>query len=467
MCQMEIPTVEVDVDIANTGSNTRFDIKWHFHKEFVDTLTIYDTNKNGKFEPEEKKELKASLVDYIKQFNYLTQLEYGLKEKKFYSNKNRSLVVSDDNLYFEARNMIYSYSFTTNFLLKKDHKIYIAFDDINGNFKFKIKDLKVKGFEEFKSYEPKLTHAFIRFYKKTPLEDDTIVQKAPQKQSLIKPVDKKETLNQEKSPNIFLDYLSVQLKQIKIKIESLLKDIKDNNSLVSYFWLLLFSFLYGIVHAIGPGHGKSLVGSYFLSQNRSIAKAFSMASLIGIVHTFSAFLLTLLVYNFVGFLFKDTLNNTESIAAKISALLIISIAVYLIYKKIKSSKTNTMSFTQAPMQSNISLSSKQAVHTQSLSCSCSACKTTSSDIWVVLAAGIVPCPGTVTIFIFTFGLGIYFIGFLSAVFMSMGMGLIIFLTAFLSSRVRKKTSKNTKLVKVLEYGSLGFILLLGVILLLV
>lgn len=465
MCQMQIPEVKVSADITNKDSSTLFDIKWHFDKTFVDTLSIYDVNKNGKFEPEEKKELKGILVDYIKEFNYLTRVEYGQKGKKFYSHRSNTIKPFEDKLYFKDQDMFYSYSFELDFKLQKDHKIYLAFEDMNGNFKFKIKDLNLKNYEGLKYYEPKLSDAFIRFYKKTALENDKIVEKS-QQQSLLKPALKQEPANGDDA-GIFIEYLSQQLKLIKIEIETLLKDIKENNSLVSYFWLLLFSFIYGVVHAIGPGHGKTLVGTYFLSEDRSYAKAFSIASLIGIVHTFSAFLLTLFIYNFIGFLFKDTLVDTESAATKLSALLIISIALYLIYKKVKPSKTTTMSFQTAPKLSGIAVSSPKQIHTQSLSCGCNACKTTSSDLWVVLAAGIVPCPGTVTIFIFTFGLGIYFIGFLSAVFMSMGMGLIIFLTALLSTKVRKRTSKNTKLIKTLEYGSLVFILFLGVVLLIV
>jgi ABC-type nickel/cobalt efflux system permease component RcnA len=84
---------------------------------------------------------------------------------------------------------------------------------------------------------------------------------------------------------------------------------------------------------------------------------------------------------------------------------------------------------------------------------------------VIISAGIVPCPGTVTIFLFTISLGIYFVGFLSAVFMSLGMSLIIFITAYLSSKVRSTASSNQTMIKLFEYGSLVFILSLGIMLL--
>jgi len=48
--------------------------------------------------------------------------------------------------------------------------------------------------------------------------------------------------------------------------------------------------------------------------------------------------------------------------------------------------------------------------------------------------------------------------------MSLGMSVIIYITALLSIKIRDKSSSNTKLLKVLEYGSLVFILALGIIL---
>jgi nickel/cobalt transporter (NicO) family protein len=83
---------------------------------------------------------------------------------------------------------------------------------------------------------------------------------------------------------------------------------------------------------------------------------------------------------------------------------------------------------------------------------------------VILAAGIVPCAGTVSVFLFTMGLGVYFVGFLSAIFMSLGMSFVIFITAYLSQNIRKKSGSNEKVVKFFEYGSLIFILLLGMML---
>ena len=85
---------------------------------------------------------------------------------------------------------------------------------------------------------------------------------------------------------------------------------------------------------------------------------------------------------------------------------------------------------------------------------------------LIISAGIIPCPGTVTIFIFSLSLGLYYAGFLSALVMSLGMSTIIFFSAILSVLIRKKTSEtNSNLKMYLEYGSLFIILILGFVLL--
>jgi High-affinity nickel-transport protein len=51
---------------------------------------------------------------------------------------------------------------------------------------------------------------------------------------------------------------------------------------------LLLAFAYGVVHALGPGHGKVVVVSYFLSRDAQIMRGFLMGLQIAIFHVLSA-----------------------------------------------------------------------------------------------------------------------------------------------------------------------------------
>ena len=378
-------SVNVKVDKNMTEQYTTFNVQWIFDKSF--TKIIINSYSKKYDNKSILQDFKKILERDISKNNYLTVLTYDAN--KTY-NINKILTSSLD---LKNNRFIYKYSFKTNITKEQNNDLIIEFIDDKNFILFKFNQQNI--------------------------------------------IDKTQP-----ESNKFIESLSKILKNFTKNIKELLNDIDESNSSQAYIWLLLFSFGYGIIHAIGPGHGKSLISSYFLSQNSSHLKALSMASLIGIIHTFSAFILTFVIYYSVSTFLGNYFNDIETITTKISAIIIISIALFLIYKKISKSK-------------------------HQLSCECSGCKTHSTDIGVVLAAGIVPCAGTVTIFIYTMSLNLYFIGFLSAIFMSLGMSLIIYITALLSIKIRDKASSNTTLLKLFEYGSLVFILSLGVILLIV
>lgn len=384
LCSTQVPiTVRMNENI--TKEATIFKVQWIFDKFFTkQIMQSYPAKYDNKFKIQD---VKKSLEKYIDKKNHLTVITYD--NNKIY-NINKILKPTLDIKY---NRFIYTYSFKVDIPQKQRNNLNIKFEDNEKFFLFHF-------------------------------NQQNIIDKSQPKQSE------------------FIKLLTKILEDFTTNIKELLSKIDKSNSYQAYIWLLIFSFGYGIIHAIGPGHGKSLISSYFLTEKSSHLKALSMAGLIGVVHTFSAFILTFVIYYSVNTFLGSYFNDVETIATKVSAVIIIAIALFLIYKKISK-------------------------HKHQSSCECTGCKTHSTDIGVILGAGIVPCAGTVTIFIYTMSLNLYFIGFLSAIFMSLGMSLIIYITALLSIKIRDKASSNTKLIKFFEYGSLAFILSLGVILLIV
>jgi nickel/cobalt exporter len=437
LCALDIPNIHLNTTIDAKKDKTDFIISWEFDEKFISTLVQYDENQNNKFDSDEQKNIIKSLEDYLIQFNYLTNIVYskkGLELKKEQIEKLEN-ITSKYN-FKENGKLTYTFSFSRSFVLKDNYRLYIAFHDEGNNFNFILKDVIVKNYHKTKIIKPENARVNIYFYnyfeQKTNKDTNTT----------------QTTLSSPTIEETSLDKLGKLLDAFKKDIQEVLKNIKETNDFLSYFWLLVFSFIYGVLHALGPGHGKSLVGAYFLSENKSTMKALNISLLIGVVHTFSALILTLSVYFILNMLFSNIFSDIEQIATKVSAVIIILIALYLIQKKYKQQKEH------------------KAHHHEHHSCSCGGCSTQSTDLGVIISAGIVPCPGTVTIFLFTISLGIYFVGFLSAVFMSLGMSLIIFITAYLSSKVRSTASSNQTIIKLFEYGSLVFILSLGLMLLL-
>jgi len=442
-CALMVPTVEVNIKLhVEEKRADQISFTWKFSDIYTDELTKqYDKNKNNILDKDEIKTVLKIKNNYLQNKNMLTNI-------KLYDPKTDQETLihpkyENFKLNVKDKNLIYTFDATTDIDVKDKNSLSFAFSDNEGFFSFITTGLSLSDEKMLYRENLYLFTATVLFGESKPKE--------------IKKVEEKKLytdLNQTK-PTYKLTQENILKKSIE-RIKKLFESIKDESNPLSYISLLFFAYMYGIIHALGPGHGKTLVASYFLTNDKSYTKALFISIAIGVVHTFSAFLLTLAIYYFLDVLFAQFVDNAVYYTTKVSALIIITIALYLLYKKHKAYKElQSPSFTFSP-----------ALHPST--CGCGSCKVDkdSTDTALIISAGIIPCPGTITIFIFSLSLGLYYAGFLSALVMSIGMSTIIFFSAIMSVYFRKKTTNtNIKLKKALEYTSLFIILSLGVVLL--
>lgn len=201
--------------------------------------------------------------------------------------------------------------------------------------------------------------------------------------------------------------------QLNSYISTTIRSINDDNSFTTSLLILGIAFLYGLIHAAGPGHGKALVAFYFTSNKSNYKKAFKMGYMISIIHAISALIFTFGIFYILKTMFRRNFNEMSGIAMQISAVMIIFVGLYLIYEAYKSKKIK---------EQEIRPSSK-------------------SEYAVAFSAGIVPCPGVMTIVLFCIVLKQYLLGILAAVTMSIGMGLTISVAGILSILFNKKAGK--------------------------
>ena len=64
--------------------------------------------------------------------------------------------------------------------------------------------------------------------------------------------------------------------------------IRDRNSSGPLWTGLLVAFIYGLVHTLGPGHGKAVVISYFVGEGGGLMRGVGMGTRIAIFHVLSA-----------------------------------------------------------------------------------------------------------------------------------------------------------------------------------
>ena len=234
---------------------------------------------------------------------------------------------------------------------------------------------------------------------------------------------------------IFLTTLQYQLNSF---ISEHIKEVNDDSSITLSLSVIGIAFLYGLIHAAGPGHGKAIVGFYFSGNDgkKSYKDAFEMGYMISIVHTISALLTTFGLYFILKTMFYKNFRETYDSILQISAIMIIVVGFYIIYEAYR--------------------------HKQS-------CETTKyknqSKYMVAFSAGIVPCPGVMTIVLFSVIQHKYILGILSAIAMSIGMGFTISVAGIFGILFAKQTTKFTKNIGyILQMFSGVIIVALGVFL---
>ena len=203
--------------------------------------------------------------------------------------------------------------------------------------------------------------------------------------------------------------------------------------------ILGIAFLYGLIHAAGPGHGKALVAFYFTTKSgkSDYKKAFKMGYMISVIHAISALIFTFGIFFILKTMFRKNFNEFSSIAMQISAIMIILVGVYLFWEAYKSRKAIE----------------KKVENTQK------------SEMAVAFSAGVVPCPGVMTIVLFCIVLKQYFLGVLAAIFMSIGMGLTISLAGIFSIAFNKKAGGLLNIKSyILEMIGASLVLILGIFL---
>ncbi len=73
-----------------------------------------------------------------------------------------------------------------------------------------------------------------------------------------------------------------------------MRAIREGDSAMPLLLGALLAFGYGVVHALGPGHGKLVVVTYFLSQDARVLRGLLMGLQIAVFHVISAMVVVLL-----------------------------------------------------------------------------------------------------------------------------------------------------------------------------
>jgi ABC-type nickel/cobalt efflux system permease component RcnA len=197
------------------------------------------------------------------------------------------------------------------------------------------------------------------------------------------------------------------------------------------FSLIGISFVYGIFHALGPGHGKAVIVSYLASNPQSRASSCLLAFTAAMFQALSAILLV----TSLSLLLKYKYTQVELSANHMSLVgygLLLILSGYIALKSI------------------VQLYQSKKMHTHSGSCCANVDpRIKNKSLWqlfmVAVAIGLRPCSGALLILVSSSLLGIYQFGILGTFAMSLGTALSTGLIALASQYATGMLNKTLTL----------------------
>ncbi len=229
-------------------------------------------------------------------------------------------------------------------------------------------------------------------------------------------------------PQILLGSIKWQ-REINAELSDLLYDAKEN-SLAAGISLAGLSFFYGILHSVGPGHGKVIVTTFLATHPSKIKHGLILTAL-------SAFMQAIVATVLVSALVLVFSQSMRDVSSK---------ADYLI---------NASFLAMSLLGITILWRTSKAIyhylkhHKFSIGCHCCHCVSGSqlnqtmnwrSYTGIIISIGIRPCSGAILVLLFSNVVGIYWLGIVSAFLMAIG-------TAITTSTIALMTISGKKIIQ--------------------
>jgi nickel/cobalt transporter (NicO) family protein len=125
--------------------------------------------------------------------------------------------------------------------------------------------------------------------------------------------------------------LATMQRRLNDAISAEFRDVRDSQSRTAMALILGLAFLYGVLHAVGPGHGKAVVASYFVANRARWSSGLVMGSLISLIQGASAIVLVGLLAAILQWRQFDVLNRS-TLVEFVSYGLIAALGAVMLYR---------------------------------------------------------------------------------------------------------------------------------------
>lgn len=223
------------------------------------------------------------------------------------------------------------------------------------------------------------------------------------------------------------------------KLGDYIADWKETKSLSILLPILGLSFLYGLVHAAGPGHRKTIIFSFYLTREANRFEPLVTGLTLAGMHGGAALVLMLMFKGLSGAILSRS-NDAMIYMEGLSFLILIFLSVYGIADAVKDACIK-----------------KHSNHKK-------------LKLGAILLSGIYPCPAAMLVLVLTVSLNTLGLGILAVISMSLGMSIPIIFAAYLAwagrtglfYRLKNKEQLMSLIASILQIGAYVFLLYISV-----
>jgi ABC-type nickel/cobalt efflux system permease component RcnA len=256
-------------------------------------------------------------------------------------------------------------------------------------------------------------------------------------------------------PKFFQRFVSVIASiqhSLNNRLSQLTRTIKEKKDARSLLVLIGISMLYGIIHALGPGHGKIIMVSYALANPLKLKNGILLGVSIAFLHAISAIVFVSVVYLILKMSYFSSFGSQKRLISLVSYGLVSLLGVFLLTRAlIRINKRRNA-------ENGYSNHVKKAGNTKAFEL-----------LTVALLIGLVPCEGALFVLIFSISMDIYHVGILLVLVIGFGMAITIGATGVIAIGLRKSllvvSSRRRNLAYLLEsifeVGGGALVLILG------
>ena len=274
-----------------------------------------------------------------------------------------------------------------------------------------------------------------------------------------------------------LQRLAHQQMLLNERISHQFKTVRDTGSGAAFFTILALAFLYGVLHAAGPGHGKSIVAAYFVANEARWTSGVVMGGVISLLQGLTAVVVVFLL-SLVLKTSQMAVENNGAMVEFISYGLVVLIGLVLFYRAVTGKGHNHH---HGPVSlghdhhdhhhghdhhdhDHQACEHDHGHHGHDLR---PAAPGTSFRRILTLATGVAPCASAIIIMLFALANGAMLVGTIAVLSLSLGMGLTVSAIGVLSILARGlmkrfaggETAAGERLERALAIG--GSVLVVG------